>query len=96
MSHQAPSKPYQVVILLRLEPGGFSARPSRVRATAIMPAGFAEAGAFTVDGLGGPFVRAVEGFHNVVGISLPLLRELLLDLGIAWPALWRAADQPAR
>jgi septum formation protein len=48
------------------------------------------AGAFTVDGLGGPFVRAIEGdFHNVVGISLPLLRELLLDLGVAWPALWR-------
>jgi septum formation protein len=48
------------------------------------------AGAFTVDGLGGPFVRAIEGdFHNVVGISLPLLRELLLDLGVAWPTLWR-------
>jgi septum formation protein len=50
------------------------------------------AGAFTVDGLGGPFVRAIEGdFHNVVGISLPLLRELLLDLGVAWPMLWRPA-----
>jgi septum formation protein len=49
------------------------------------------AGAFTVDGLGGPFVRAIEGdFHNVVGISLPLLRELLLDLGVTWPSLWRA------
>jgi septum formation protein len=48
------------------------------------------AGAFTVDGLGGPFVRAIEGdFHNVVGISLPLLRELLLDLDVAWPTLWR-------
>jgi septum formation protein len=47
------------------------------------------AGAFTVDGLGGPFVRGIEGdFHNVVGISLPVLRELLLDLGIAWPTLW--------
>lgn len=48
------------------------------------------AGAFTVDGLGGPFVRGVEGdFHNVVGLSLPLLRELLADLGIAWTDLWR-------
>src|SRR4051812_32468564 len=37
------------------------------------------AGAFTVDGFGGPFVRRIDGdFHNVVGISLPLLRELLL------------------
>jgi len=47
------------------------------------------AGAFTVDGFGGPFVRGIDGdFHNVVGISLPLLRELLLDLGVAWPTLW--------
>ena len=36
------------------------------------------AGAFTVDGLGGPFVESIDGdFHNVVGISLPLLRHLL-------------------
>lgn len=43
------------------------------------------AGAFTVDGLGGPFVRGIKGDpHNVVGISLPLLRELLLDLGVSW------------
>lgn len=47
------------------------------------------AGAFTVDGLGGPFVERIEGdHHNVVGISLPLLRTLLADLGIAWPSLW--------
>lgn len=50
------------------------------------------AGAFTVDGLGGPFVERIEGdHHNVVGISLPLLRTLLVDLGVAWPSLWRAA-----
>jgi septum formation protein len=49
------------------------------------------AGAFTIDGLGGPFVRGVEGDpHNVVGLSLPLLRELLLRLGHAWPSLWRS------
>ncbi len=47
------------------------------------------AGAFTVDGLGGPFVTGIEGdYHNVVGLSLPLLRTLLLELGIAWPTLW--------
>ena len=47
------------------------------------------AGAFTVDGLGGPFVERIEGdHHNVVGISLPLLRTLLAGLGVAWPALW--------
>ena len=47
------------------------------------------AGAFTVDGLGGAFVRGIEGdHHNVVGISLPLLRELLAELGHSWVDLW--------
>lgn len=44
------------------------------------------AGAFTVDGFGGWFVESIEGdHHNVVGLSLPLLRRLLghLDLGLA-------------
>lgn len=46
------------------------------------------AGAFTVDGLGGPYVTGIEGdHHNVVGISLPLLRDLLTDLGVSWSAL---------
>jgi septum formation protein len=57
----------------------------------------AVAGAFTVDGLGGAFVRGVEGdHHNVVGVSLPLLRDLLAEVGIAWPDLWRRdeTDQP--
>lgn len=52
----------------------------------------AVAGSFTVDGLGGPFVTAVEGdHHNVVGLSLPLLRLMLASVGIDWPALWRAS-----
>ncbi|WP_404384315.1 Maf family nucleotide pyrophosphatase [Knoellia locipacati] len=43
------------------------------------------AGAFTLDGLGAPYVRAIEGDpSNVVGVSLPLLRELLADLDVAW------------
>jgi septum formation protein len=47
------------------------------------------AGAFTIDGLGGPFVRGVEGDpHTVVGLSLPLLRNILTDLDVAWPSLW--------
>lgn len=47
------------------------------------------AGAFTVDGLGAAFVTGVEGdHHNVVGVSLPLLRELVGRLGGSWPALW--------
>lgn len=47
------------------------------------------AGAFTIDGLGGPFVTGIDGdHHTVVGISLPLLRELLAELGVAWTDLW--------
>jgi septum formation protein len=48
------------------------------------------AGAFTIDGLGGAYVTAVCGDpHNVVGISLPLLRRLFAGLGLAWHSLWR-------
>lgn len=48
------------------------------------------AGGFTIDGFGGAFITGVEGDpHNVIGISLPLLRQMLLDLGIAWQSLWR-------
>jgi septum formation protein len=47
------------------------------------------AGAFTIDGLGGAFVTGIEGdHHNVVGLSLPLVRELLAELGHSWTELW--------
>lgn len=47
------------------------------------------AGAFTIDGLGGAFVERVEGDpHNVVGLSLPLLRLMVAELGISWHELW--------
>ncbi|MCK6210924.1 Maf family nucleotide pyrophosphatase [Georgenia sp. EYE_87] len=47
------------------------------------------AGAFTIDGLGGPFVTGIEGdHHGVVGLSLPLLRDLLGRLGLTVPDLW--------
>ena len=45
----------------------------------------AVAGAFTIDGLGGPYIERIEGdHHNVVGLSLPLLRGLLADLCLSW------------
>lgn len=50
----------------------------------------AVAGAFTIDGLGGPFVDGIDGDpHTVVGLSLPLLRELLRSVGVAITDLWR-------
>ncbi|MGG5257933.1 Maf family protein [Phycicoccus avicenniae] len=43
------------------------------------------AGAFTLDGLGAPYVAGIEGDpSNVVGVSLPLVRELVAELGLAW------------
>lgn len=49
----------------------------------------AVAGAFTLDGLGAAFVSSIEGDpSNVVGISLPLLRTLVTDVGLAWTNLW--------
>jgi septum formation protein len=54
----------------------------------------AVAGAFTVDGLGGAFVTGIEGdHHNVVGVSLPMLRELVAELGHSWTALWADPDR---
>jgi septum formation protein len=44
----------------------------------------AVAGAFTIDGLGGWFVEGVDGDpHNVVGLSLPVVRRMLRDQGYA-------------
>jgi septum formation protein len=48
------------------------------------------AGAFTIDGLGGAFISSIEGDpHTVVGLSLPILRELTIKLGVEYPSLWR-------
>lgn len=47
------------------------------------------AGAFTIDAKGAGFITGVVGDpHAVVGLSVPLLRRLVRELGIAWPDLW--------
>lgn len=47
------------------------------------------AGAFTLDGFGAPFVNTIDGNHgNVLGLSLPLLRALLSEHGVAITDLW--------
>jgi septum formation protein len=49
------------------------------------------AGAFTIDGRGAPFIESIEGDHsNVIGLSLPLLRRLLAELGVRLTDLWTA------
>ncbi|MEU5580052.1 nucleoside triphosphate pyrophosphatase [Streptomyces huasconensis] len=47
------------------------------------------AGAFTLDGRSAPFIDGIEGDHgNVIGLSLPLLRRLLGQLGVGITELW--------
>ncbi len=47
------------------------------------------AGAFTLDGRSAPFIDSIEGDHgNVIGLSLPLLRSLLAELGHPITDLW--------
>lgn len=50
---------------------------------------FHVAGALTIDGYGGAFVDRIEGDHlTVLGLSLPVARDLIRDAGLFWPDLW--------
>ena len=47
------------------------------------------AGAFSIEGLSGPFVDTIDGSpSNVLGVSLPIVRALLAEVGIAITDLW--------
>ncbi|WP_439661692.1 Maf family protein [Lentzea sp. HUAS TT2] len=47
------------------------------------------AGGFTIDGRGGWFIDGIDGDHtSVIGISLPLTRRLLGQVGVPVSALW--------
>jgi septum formation protein len=51
------------------------------------------AGAFTIDGLGSAYVSGISGDpHNVVGISVPLLRLMFDELGFVWHEFWSSGD----
>jgi len=48
------------------------------------------AGAFAIEGFGSLFVEKIEGCHtNVIGLSLPLLRQMLAELGYEVTDFWR-------
>ncbi len=50
------------------------------------------AGAFTLDGRSAPFLDGIDGdAGNVIGLSLPLLRTLLAELGVPLHSLWTAS-----
>jgi len=51
------------------------------------------AGGFTLDRLGGWFIEGIDGDPGtVLGLSLPLLRQMLADLGFSVPTLWSHQD----
>lgn len=55
------------------------------------------AGAFTLDGLGGPFVERIDGDPGtVIGLSLPLLRGMLAEFGVRITDLWTAGSNVSR
>jgi len=69
----------------------FHASPTEAEIDAYIATGepLRVAGGFTLDGLGAPFVERIDGDpSNVIGLSLPLLRLLLQELGIPWYELW--------
>lgn len=50
------------------------------------------AGCFALEGKGGLFVEKLEGCHtNVIGLSLPLLRQMLFELGYNATDIWKPA-----
>lgn len=70
----------------------YFAEPTQPEIEAYLATGepLAVAGAFTLDGLGAPFVRRVEGDPAaVVGLSLTVLRTQLAKRGLAITDLWR-------
>ena len=52
------------------------------------------AGSFTIDGLGGAFIRKVDGDpHAVVGLSISTLRDLLIHANVGITELWAVNEQ---
>ena len=46
------------------------------------------AGGFTLDGLSAPFITNIEGDPSgIIGLSLPLLRKMIISLCYSWPEL---------
>jgi septum formation protein len=55
----------------------------------------AVAGGFTLDGVGGWFVDGIDGDpSSVIGISLPLTRRLLAEVGVPVVSLWSVPGGP--
>jgi septum formation protein len=71
--------------------------PNRDEVAAYVASGepLAMAGAFSIDGLGAPFVEGIDGdASNVIGLSLPLLRKMLARMSVRLTDLWRGSGGP--
>jgi septum formation protein len=67
-----------------------SPTPAEIDAYVATGEPLAVAGSFTLDGLGGWFVEGIDGDpSSVIGISLPLTRRLLAEVGVSVVDLWR-------
>lgn len=54
----------------------------------------AAAGSFTLEGRAAPFIERIDGDpSNVIGLSMPLLRRLLAELGVGIIELWHQPDR---
>jgi septum formation protein len=69
-------------------------RPTETELAAYLASGepMQVAGAFTLDGLGGWFIERIDGDHGtVLGLSLPLVRQMLAELDVSPIELWASA-----
>lgn len=65
--------------------------PAEIDAYVATAEPLASAGAFTLEGLSAPFVESISGSpSNVIGLSLPLLAQLLRELGLSVTQFWKA------
>jgi septum formation protein len=54
------------------------------------------AGSFAIEGMGGFFIEKLDGCHsNVIGLSLPLLRQMIADLGYDITTFWDQKTPPS-
>jgi septum formation protein len=53
------------------------------------------AGAFTLEGFGAAWIDSIDGnYGGVVGLSIPVLRQLLRQLGVEILDLWAVPERP--
>jgi septum formation protein len=68
-------------------------RPTESELAAYLATGepLTAAGGFTIEGYGAAFIEGIDGDpSNVLGLSVPLLRRMLAELGTPITSLWRA------